>query len=116
MQVKVEGKIVAISEPKTISDKLKTRDFVVETSEEYNGKNYNQYISMQTVNQKTEDLSKCKVGDMVNVSCQLKGRKWEKDGQTKYFNSLEAWKVEFKGATPTPAPQPQPVDDSGLPF
>ena len=30
----------------------------------------------------------------MKVSFNLRGRKWEKDGQVSYFTNLEAWRVE----------------------
>jgi len=31
------------------------------------------------------------------VQFNLKGRKWDKDGKTSYFNTLQAWKITKEG-------------------
>ena len=64
-----------------------------------------------------------KEGDQVNVSFLLKGREWTApDGEVKYFNTLEAWRVEAYQSSTWPKqpdmPQPENFDNStdDLPF
>ena len=59
-------------------------------------------------------LDQLKMGDVVTVSFDLQGTKYEKDGQTRFFTSIRGYKVEpkqvYQPAQPqTPQPQtPQP--------
>ena len=58
---------------------------------------------------------------MIKVKFNLRGRKWEKDGKTNYFNSLDAWFIEKlgdsrpKGETPE-AVTPDVETSDDLPF
>ena len=42
-------------------------------------------------------LDKFNTGQVVTVHFNIRGKSWEKDGKTSYFNSLEAWRIEAKG-------------------
>ena len=88
----LKGKIEVINEAVQISDNFKKREFVVLDA---SGK-YPQTILLQAVQDRTKILDAVKVGDEVEVTFFLRGRKWEdpKKGETRYFNSLDAWKVE----------------------
>ena len=88
----VKGKVKVIFEEQVISDKFKKREFVVidESSQ------YPQELLIQTSQDKTSLLDGLKEGQFVNVSINLRGRMWtNKEGVDKYFNTIEAWKVEF---------------------
>lgn len=70
------------------------------------------------------DLSKFSKGDKVEVSYNIKGAKrtWEdkktKEQKSGFFQTLDAWKVETVGSSPTP-PAPKHEDeqpDDLLPF
>jgi hypothetical protein len=64
------------------------------------------------------------VGQSVEVSFNLKGRLWTSpQGEDKYFNSLEAWRITPQSAaTPTPIVVAQATtqvaedEDDSLPF
>jgi hypothetical protein len=44
-----------------------------------------------------------KVGQEVDVHLNIRGRSWQNpQGETKYFNTLEAWKIDVLGATAQP--------------
>jgi hypothetical protein len=51
-------------------------------------------------------LDAIQLNDQVEVSFNLRGREWTSpQGEVKYFNSLEAWRIEKMGST---APQGMP--------
>jgi hypothetical protein len=60
------------------------------------------------------------INSQVKVSFNLRGRKWEKDGQTSYFTNLDAWKIENEQSTSitpnTPGHQDTAVPDNSAPF
>jgi hypothetical protein len=61
-------------------------------------------------------LDAFKVGNQLEVSFNLRGREWTSPaGEVKYFNTLEAWKIERIG---TEMPKAQPVHEEAddLPF
>jgi len=104
----IQGRIKVIKDTQVISDKFKKREFVVETSGEYP-----QYIQLECTQDKTSILDTYKVGDSVDVSINIRGREWTKDGVTKYFNTIEAWRIEKVDAV---APQAETVVEGDLPF
>jgi len=99
----LKGELKVIGDVQQISDSFKKREFVVVDS----SSKYEQTISLQAVQDRTELLDKLKVGDNVEVTFFLRGREWTnpKGGEVKYFNSLDAWKIEKLD-------QAQPVQDS----
>ena len=51
------------------------------------------------------------VEDQVEVSFNLRGREWTSpDGVVKYFNTLDAWRIEKAGAATTVAPTSAPME------
>jgi len=60
------------------------------------------------------------VDDMVKVSFNLRGRKWERDGQVSYFTNLEAWRIEKvqgeTGGSPIGSPEQDIPSDQDAPF
>jgi len=51
-------------------------------------------IKFQSTQDKCSLLDQFNVDDMVSVSFNLRGRKWERDGQVSYFTNLEAWRIQ----------------------
>ena len=113
----LKGKLIVKGDEQQVSEKFKKREFVLED----NSTQYPQVISFQLVQDKCSLLEAYNEGDEINVSFNLRGREWvsPKDGVTKYFNSLEAWKIEGGASAPTKAsiPSAANVDESDdLPF
>jgi hypothetical protein len=78
-----------------VSEKFRKREFVITD----NSSQYPQHISFQLTQDKCSLLDAYKVGDEMKVYFNLRGREWtDKQGATKYFNSLEAWKIEGNAA------------------
>ncbi len=99
----VKGKILEISDIQKISDKFQKRDFVLEYVE---NPQYPEFLQFEMIQDKCAQLDQFSAGDEVNVYFNLKGRKWTNpQGQVKYFNSLQAWRLEKEDANIPPAPQ-----------
>ena len=111
--MQVKGKLYKIDSEQVISDKFKKREFVVETMDEYP-----QLLSIQLTQDRTGLIDIFNVGDEVTVSINLRGRKWtNKEGVDKFFNTIEAWRIE--GATEQASGQAigQATEQAGdLPF
>ena len=96
--MQVAGKIVAIMPTQVVSEKFSKREFVVETPGQYP-----QQILFELTQDKCSVLDSLKVGQEVDVHLNIRGRSWQNpQGETKYFNTLEAWKIEVLGATAQP--------------
>ncbi len=89
----ITGKVAVIMSEQQVSDKFKKKEFVLTDD----SSQYPQHILFQTVQDKTGILDNLKVGDEIKVYFNLRGRKYEKDGKTSYFNSLDAWRLEKIG-------------------
>jgi hypothetical protein len=94
MSYELTGKLIAKYDTVQRTETFKTREFVVEKSEDINGRTITNYIKFQAVQDKTNLLDKLKTGDEVKVHFNIKGSKWEKDGKTNYITNLDAWRVE----------------------
>lgn len=109
--MKIKGTIRVKGEVSKVSDNFKKRDVVVTTDGEYP-----QHITVQLTQDKCALIDKYKVGDEIECSIDLRGREYEKDGVTKYFNTVNCWKIEgVNWSEPTKQQAPATQDD-GLPF
>lgn len=102
MSFQLTGKIKAIGAIEQKSDTFKVRTFVVTIDGDTN---YPQHVQLQMANDKCEMLNTFTVGSEVTVAFNLRGREWTAaDNSVKYFNTLDAWRVEAgTGATAAPA-------------
>jgi hypothetical protein len=105
----VRGKILEISDTQKVSDRFQKREFVIEFAE---NPQYPEFVQFELIQDKCNLLDSYKTGDEVEVYFNLKGRKWTNpQGQVKYFNSLQAWKLEGGGST---GQGPAPMNESDL--
>lgn len=92
MSFQLTGKIKQIGEIQQKSETFRMRTFVVTIDGETN---YPQHIQLQASQDKCEMLDTFSDGSDVSVSFNLRGREWTSpQGEVKYFNSLDAWKIE----------------------
>jgi hypothetical protein len=104
----IKGAIKLINPIKVISDKFSVREFVITTPDA----KYPQDILFQTINDKMDVLESLGVGQQVEVSYNVRGREFN----GRYYNTLDAWKIEVTGSKPSqPSTQPIELDDD-LPF
>lgn len=103
-----------------VSEKFKKREFVLTD----NAQSYPQEILFQLTQDRCSLIDNDKVGDELTVHFILKGRAWKNpQGETKWFNSLDAFRIESKSTSNTTSHDssfgnetlvPTPSDD--LPF
>ncbi len=89
--MEVQGKIKLIGETQTFGNNgFRKREVVVTTEEQYP-----QPIMVEFVQDKTDLLNNFSVGQQVKISINLRGREWTNpQGETKYFNSIQGWRIE----------------------
>lgn len=131
---KLNGIVKVVNPTVQVSEKFSKREFVVTDASSM----YPQDILFQATQDKCSLLDFIQPNDQVEVSFNLRGREWTSpQGEVKYFNTLEAWRIEKVGATvpsangmpqggpspidlasPTPniAAQTTPEEDDDLPF
>ncbi|MFT4202372.1 MAG: DUF3127 domain-containing protein [Chitinophagaceae bacterium] len=104
---------------------FRTREFVIEVSEDSNGRTFFNYVKFQCVQDKTDILDRFNVGDVLKVSFNIRGTKWEKDGRVSYITNLDAWRMEsvklnggneFADIPPAFVPDAAPSESDDLPF
>lgn len=86
------GKLFYIGEIVELAKNFKKREFVIDIP---NGSNYSQKISFALLQSECNKIDDFLLGDILTVTFNIKGREWEspEDGQIKYFNSLEAYRI-----------------------
>jgi hypothetical protein len=94
MSYELTGKLLEKFEPVQRTGTFKVREFVVEKSEEINGKIITNYIKFQCVQDRINIIDRVNPGDQIKVYFNIKGSKWEKDGRISYFSNLDAWRIE----------------------
>ena len=120
-EFKTTGRIVAIFPTAYFGkSRFATRNFVIEIEGQYP-----QQVQFQTVQAYCDQLDLYAVDQQVEVSFDLRGRAYVNDGVTKYFTTLNAWRIKKVGdqsvastamtappAQSAPQAPPAPIDDS----
>jgi len=95
--MKIQGFLKVIKGSQIVSDKFVKREFVLTDA----STQYPQYISFQLTQDRCSLLDGYSEGAEVVVHFNMKGREWASpQGEVKYFNTLEAWKIERVGESP----------------
>ncbi len=104
--MEVQGTVKLIDETKTFgSNGFRKREMVVTTEEQYP-----QHILVEFIQDKCDLLNSFAPGQRVKIGINLRGREWESpQGETKYFNSIQGWKIEALETASTTAAGMPPV-------
>ncbi len=94
MSFEVTGKLIAKYDIVQRTESFKTREFVIEKSEDINGRTIVNYIKFQCVQDRTAIVDRVNTGDDIKVYFNIKGSKWERDGKVNYITNLDAWRIE----------------------
>ncbi len=103
--MEITGKIKQIGETKEYgSNGFQKREVVVTTEEQYP-----QHILIEFVQDKCSILNAYAVGQRVKVGINLRGREWQNpQGEIKYFNSVQGWRIDAADAGAATPPPPAP--------
>ena len=107
--MEIQGRIKQIFSSQMLGQNgFEKRDLVITTEEQYP-----QTIIIQFTQQRCDLLESLQVGQNVKVYINIRGREWTNpQGETKYFNTIEGWKIEVVHTTNVANQQPvqqQPV-------
>lgn len=114
--MEVSGKIKWLDETKTYGNNgFRKREVVVTTEEQYP-----QHILVEFIQDKCDLLNAFQMGQNVKIGINLRGREWvNPQGETKYFNSVQGWRIEAleesSNSEMPPMPPPpafEPADDA----
>ncbi|WP_299259677.1 DUF3127 domain-containing protein [uncultured Aquimarina sp.] len=107
--MEVQGKVKMVGETQTFGNNgFRKREVVVTTEEQYP-----QHIMVEFVQDKCDLLNTFQVGQDVKISINLRGREWvNPQGETKYFNSIQGWRIENLQAAAPSAGAPMPPADA----
>lgn len=94
MSYEITGKLVEKFDAVQRTESFRIREFVIENSEESNGRTFNTFVKFQCTQDRTAILDKVHTGDQVKVFFNIKGSRTEKDGRVNYWNNLDAWRIE----------------------
>jgi len=93
----ITGTLKVKFDEQKVSERFRKRDFVITD----NSSQYPQVISFQLVQDRCSLIDAFKEGDEIRVFFNLRGREWKSpQGDTKYFNTIEAWKIEAVNSAP----------------
>lgn len=93
---KLTGTLKVANATQVISEKFSLRKFVITDESQYP-----QDIEFQLTQDKCDYLDQYRIGEKIDVSFNLRGREWNSPaGEVKYFNTLEAWRIERVGGAP----------------
>lgn len=126
---KVRGKVHLIEATKTYGQKGFRKRLVV--LEQQKGR-FENFIPIEFIQDDCDSVDEMKVGDEVEVSYRLSGRRWQKDGQSeaRFFLNLEATDFQIGSPATTSSPsggaamadpnaalnEAASVDDDDIPF
>ncbi|WP_367755478.1 DUF3127 domain-containing protein [Flavobacterium sp. WC2430] len=109
--MEVTGKIKVVNPEQQVSASFKKRELVVTTEEQYP-----QHIMIEFTQDKCDLLNNYNIGEPVKVSINLRGREWvNPQGETKYFNSIQGWRIEKLVADAPAASAPMPAAQAFAP-
>ena len=92
MNFELQGKLILKEDTVQISQAFKKREFVIEAPNEKNS-DWNDFVKFQITQDRCSLLDEFNLGDELKVSFNIRGRKWEKNGNVNYITNLEAWRI-----------------------
>jgi hypothetical protein len=102
--MEVVGTLKTKFETQKVSDRFQKREFVLTTEA---NTPYPQHVSFQVTQDKCTILDQFNDGEEIKVQFNLRGREWNGPQGIKYFNTLEAWRIERVQGGNTGAPSAQ---------
>ncbi len=100
--MEVVGTLKTKFETQKVSDRFQKREFILTTEA---NTPYPQHVSFQVTQDKCSILDQFSDGEELKVQFNLRGREWNGPQGIKYFNTLEAWRIEKMTGSNTSASQ-----------
>lgn len=100
MKFEISGTVIRIGATKQITEKFAKREFVVAVDEDTK---WPQNIGFESTGDRMAALDTVGVGDVVKVEFELRGRDSNKNGETRNWTTLGAWRVDVTKKNSRPA-------------
>jgi len=98
MEYQIAGRVAEIYQVIKVNERFRKREFVIEHKGTGSGQAYIDFIKFQLTQDKCEIIDESWLREEVTVTFNIKGNKWEKNGQVNYITNLNALAVT-RGAT-----------------
>ncbi len=127
MVFELSGKLIEIFDTVQVSDSFRKREFVIEKTETTGGSEFTDCIKFQLTQDRCNLIDSFKLNELVKITFNIRGNRWERDGRVNYFTNLAAWRIEkesFQEDSEMDVPFPGETDappsvgdeDNDLPF
>jgi hypothetical protein len=107
MAYDLTGKVKVVQDAQTFASGFTKREFVVTVED---GK-YPQDICLECIQDKVSLLDSIEVGQQVKATFDIRGREYN----GRYFNNLQAWRIEAADGAGAPSDEKPPVSDADVP-
>jgi len=113
MALEITGKLHKVFDTQQVTERFNKREFVLELAGRHP-----QHVLFQLTGKHCADLDGYGPGDELRVEFTLRGREWtSRQGEVKFFNSLEASKLERVGsAAASSGASDERQDEEEVPF
>lgn len=110
--MQLSGIIKVIKDEQVVSEKFKKREFVLTDA----SSQYPQHISFQLTQDRCKLMDQYNEGETVTVHFNIRGREWTSpQGEIKFFNTLEAWKIDRNQGAPSQSQSTENLQNAGAP-
>ena len=89
--MKITGALKIKKDTQVVSEAFSKREFVLTVVDGA----FSNDILIQLTKDKVTLINDINIGDLLEVEVNLKGKEWNSpSGEVKYFNTIEAWKIQ----------------------
>lgn len=108
----IKGKLLEVFDTVQVTDSFRKREFVVEYVE---NPQYPEFVKFELTQDRCDLVNAFKPGEEIEVWFNLRGRKWtDPKGEVKYFNSLQAWRIQQSTQEQGPSTPPEQKEPGWL--
>lgn len=117
MAFELTGILIDKGKMQQVSSKFRKREFVIEKKDTNQNQEFVDYIKFQLTQDRCDLIEPFEINDKIKITFNIKGNRWEKEGNVSYFTNLNAWKIEktTESSDDTPPPQPPPPPEEDAP-
>jgi len=92
--MELTGKLYSVGNINNVSVTFRKRSFVIEYRNPTDGAKWRQYAQFELTQADVLEIDKHQIGDDITITFEIKGNKYDRDGEERIFTSLHAMKIE----------------------